>query len=59
LKHSEEKEHLRQSLYQHHQVELKEQNLKFEEELDYVKDEIKKIKELRAKEVIVLVIQTS
>jgi len=50
VKHSEEKEHLRQSLYQHHQVELKEQNLKFEEELDYVKDEIKKIKELRAKE---------
>ena len=44
-------EHLRKSLSEHHRAELEERNLKFEEELDYVKDELKKIKELRSKEV--------
>ena len=44
-------ERLRQTLHVQHKDELEQQNLQFEEELEYVKDELKKTKELRTKEV--------
>ena len=43
---------MRQTLHLQHQDEMEQQSLQFEEELDYVKDELKKSKELRSKEVI-------
>ncbi|XP_065071620.1 protein FAM184A-like [Rhopilema esculentum] len=48
--HSEELERLRQTLHIQHQNEMEQQSLQFEEEIDYIKDELKKTKDLRSKE---------
>ena len=42
---------LRQTLHVQHQNELEQQNLQFEEEIDYIKDDLKKTKDMRSKEV--------
>lgn len=46
---------MRQTFHIQHQDELEQQNLQFEEELDYIKDELKKTKDLRSKEVFKII----